>query len=171
MRSTVFQKSMWSPERSKNVVSHVAIYPASHYIVPRDKMQKALTEIRDEMEERVAYFKANDKLIEAQRIMERTNYDMEMLTEIGFSQGNRKLFPCSFGQGLRAAVLIPCLTIFRMIFCCSWTSLMLPCRRFAECMRGIRQERRIWWIMDSACLLPLITARLPLMSFTANSIR
>ena len=70
----------------KNVVSHVAIYPASHYIVPRDKMQKALTEIRDEMEERVAYFKANDKLIEAQRIMERTNYDME-LTEIGFCKG------------------------------------------------------------------------------------
>ena len=71
----------------KNVVSHVAIYPASHYIVPRDKMQKALTEIRDEMEERIAYFKANDKLIEAQRIMERTNYDMEMLTEIGFCKG------------------------------------------------------------------------------------
>ena len=71
----------------KNVVSHVAIYPASHYIVPRDKMQKALTEIRDEMEERVAYFKANDKLIEAQRIMERTSYDMEMLTEIGFCKG------------------------------------------------------------------------------------
>ena len=71
----------------KNVVSHVAIYPASHYIVPRDKMQQALCEIRDEMEERVAYFKQNDKLIEAQRIMERTNYDMEMLTEIGFCKG------------------------------------------------------------------------------------
>ena len=71
----------------KNVVSHKAIYPASHYIVPREKMQQALVEIRDEMEERVAYFKANDKLIEAQRIMERTNYDMEMLTEIGFCKG------------------------------------------------------------------------------------
>ena len=71
----------------KNVVSHVAIYPASHYIVPRDKMQQALCQIREEMEQRVAYFKANDKLIEAQRIMERTNYDMEMLTEIGFCKG------------------------------------------------------------------------------------
>ena len=71
----------------KNVVSHVAIYPASHYIVPREKMQQALGEIREEMEQRVAYFKANDKLIEAQRIMERTNYDMEMLTEIGFCKG------------------------------------------------------------------------------------
>ena len=71
----------------KNVVSHVAIYPASHYIVPREKMQQALVEIRQEMEERVAYFKAHDKLIEAQRILERTNYDMEMLTEIGFCKG------------------------------------------------------------------------------------
>ena len=50
-------------------------------------MQQALGEIREEMEQRVAYFKANDKLIEAQRIMERTNYDMEMLTEIGFCKG------------------------------------------------------------------------------------
>ena len=50
-------------------------------------MQQALCQIREEMEQRVAYFKANDKLIEAQRIMERTNYDMEMLTEIGFCKG------------------------------------------------------------------------------------
>ena len=71
----------------KNVVSHVAIYPASHYIVPREKMQDALVEIRREMDERVQWFKANDKLIEAQRIAERTNYDMEMLTEIGFCKG------------------------------------------------------------------------------------
>ena len=71
----------------KAVVSHVAIYPASHYIVPRDKMQRALQEIREEMDERVQYFKQNDKYIEAQRILERTNYDMEMLTEIGFCKG------------------------------------------------------------------------------------
>lgn len=71
----------------KNVVSHVAIYPASHYIVPRDKMQAALQEIREEADQRVAYFKGENKLIEAQRIAERTNYDMEMLTEIGFCKG------------------------------------------------------------------------------------
>ncbi len=71
----------------KNVVSHVAIYPASHYIVPREKMQAALQDIRREMDERVQWFKANDKLIEAQRIAERTNYDIEMLTEIGFCKG------------------------------------------------------------------------------------
>ena len=71
----------------KNIVTHVAIYPASHYIVPADKMAAAMEEIRRECDERVAYFKAHDKLIEAQRIAERTNYDLEMLSEIGFCKG------------------------------------------------------------------------------------
>ena len=71
----------------KNVVSHVAIYPASHYIVPPEKMAAAIDEIRRESEERVAYFKERGKLIEAQRIAERTNYDIEMMQEIGFCKG------------------------------------------------------------------------------------
>ena len=68
-------------------LKHAAIYPASHYIVPREKMQKAIQELEEELEERVKYFKENDKLIEAQRIEQRTNYDMEMLQEIGFCKG------------------------------------------------------------------------------------
>lgn len=68
-------------------LKHVAIYPASHYIVPREKMMRALKEIEDEMHARVAYFKENDKLIEAQRIEQRTMYDIEMLGEIGFCKG------------------------------------------------------------------------------------
>lgn len=71
----------------KRVLSHAIIYPASHYIVPRDKMEVALSDIREEMEQRVKYFKEHDKLIEAQRIAERTNYDIEMLQEIGFCKG------------------------------------------------------------------------------------
>ncbi len=71
----------------KAVVSHVAIYPASHYIVPHDKMLLALEEIRQEMEQRVAYFEAEGKLLEAQRIRQRTTYDMEMLQEIGMCKG------------------------------------------------------------------------------------
>ncbi len=71
----------------KNVVTHVAIYPASHYIVPPEKMRAAIEEIRGEADERVAYFKENGKLIEAQRIAERTNYDIEMMQEIGFCKG------------------------------------------------------------------------------------
>ncbi len=71
----------------KAELKHVAIYPASHYIVPREKMQKALHEIEEEMEERVKYFESKGKLIEAQRIRERTRYDVELLGEIGFCKG------------------------------------------------------------------------------------
>ena len=71
----------------KNVVSHVAIYPASHYIVPRERLLAGIEELRRECDERVEYFKANNKLIEAQRIAERTAYDIEMLQEIGFCKG------------------------------------------------------------------------------------
>ena len=68
-------------------LKHAAIYPASHYIVPREKLNKAIHELEDELAERVKYFKENDKLVEAQRIEQRTNYDMEMLQEIGFCKG------------------------------------------------------------------------------------
>ena len=68
-------------------LKHIAIYPASHYIVPKEKMDKAIRDIEQEMEQRVAYFKEEGKLIEAQRIEQRTRYDMEMLQEIGFCKG------------------------------------------------------------------------------------
>ena len=71
----------------KSDLSHIAIYPASHYIVPDDKKEQALQNILAEMEERVKYFKENDKLIEAQRIRQRTEYDVEMLREIGVCKG------------------------------------------------------------------------------------
>ena len=71
----------------RRFVDHVAIYPASHYVTPRDKMEEALEDIRTEMEARVKYFEENNKLIEAQRIRQRTEYDMEMLREIGFCSG------------------------------------------------------------------------------------
>ena len=71
----------------KTLLSHIAIYPASHYIVPQDKMEQALAELRREMEERVEYFTENGKLIEAQRIRQRTEYDIEMLREIGMCKG------------------------------------------------------------------------------------
>lgn len=71
----------------KALLRHAAIYPASHYIVSRDKMQEALAEIERELEERLEYFRENGKLLEAQRIEQRTRYDMEMLNEIGFCTG------------------------------------------------------------------------------------
>ena len=71
----------------KNVVSHVAVYPASHYVISRDKLEDALEEIGSEMIERVEEFTAQGKLLEAQRIQQRTMYDMEMLRETGFCKG------------------------------------------------------------------------------------
>lgn len=71
----------------KNVLEHVAIFPNSHYVVPPEKMERAIKDIEKELEEQVAYFKSEDKLIEAQRIGERTNFDMEMLRETGFCSG------------------------------------------------------------------------------------
>ena len=71
----------------KNVVKHVAIFPASHYIVSPEKMQAGLKRISEEMDEQVKKFTQEGKLIEAQRIAQRTNYDMEMLTEVGMCKG------------------------------------------------------------------------------------
>lgn len=71
----------------KNVLSHVAVYPASHYVVSPEKMEKALEKINAEMENQVAEFEKAGKLIEAQRIRQRTEYDMEMLRETGFCKG------------------------------------------------------------------------------------
>ncbi|MCQ2419100.1 MAG: excinuclease ABC subunit UvrB [Clostridia bacterium] len=72
---------------AERVINHVAIYPASHYVTTPDKMQRAILKIEQEMEEREAWFKANDKLLEAQRIRQRTMFDIEMLQEIGFCTG------------------------------------------------------------------------------------
>ena len=68
-------------------LNHIAIFPASHYVVSQDKIKKACDNIEKEMEERVRFFKGEDKLIEAQRIAERTNFDVEMLRETGFCSG------------------------------------------------------------------------------------
>ena len=72
---------------AERYVDHVAIYPASHYVASREKLQRAMLEIQRECDEQVAWFRAHDKLIEAQRIAQRTAYDLEMLTEIGFCNG------------------------------------------------------------------------------------
>ena len=69
------------------VLDHVAVYPASHYVATKDKMDAAITEIRRECDEQVKFFKENEKLLEAQRIAQRTNYDIEMMQELGYCTG------------------------------------------------------------------------------------
>ena len=71
----------------RSELNHVAIFPASHYVVPMEKIREAVRDIEEELEERVRYFKSEDKLLEAQRISERTNFDIEMLKETGFCSG------------------------------------------------------------------------------------
>ena len=71
----------------KNVLNHVAIFPASHYVVSKENMERATKAIEEELEERIRYFKSEDKLMEAQRISERTNFDIEMMRETGFCSG------------------------------------------------------------------------------------
>ena len=68
-------------------LNHIALYPASHYVVPMERIMEASKAIEKEMEEQVAYFKSEDKLLEAQRISERTNFDLEMMKETGFCSG------------------------------------------------------------------------------------
>ena len=71
----------------KSTLEHIAIFPASHYVVAPDKMERAIQTIEEELEERIQYFKSEDKLLEAQRISERTHFDIEMLRETGFCSG------------------------------------------------------------------------------------
>ena len=71
----------------KSTLSHVAIYPASHYVISPDKMERSVVQILEEMEERVKWFEERGKLLEAQRIRQRTEYDVEMLRETGFCKG------------------------------------------------------------------------------------
>ena len=68
-------------------IDHIAIYPASHYVASKEKLERAMEEIRKECDAQVVWFRENNKLLEAQRIAQRTNYDLEMLTEIGFCTG------------------------------------------------------------------------------------
>ena len=73
--------------RAVCTLEHVVIFPASHYVVPKEKINAAVENIKDELEERITFFKKEDKLVEAQRIAERTNFDIEMLQETGFCSG------------------------------------------------------------------------------------
>ena len=73
--------------KAKSTLTHFAIFPASHYVIPRDKLVRAASTIEAELEEQVKFFKSEDKLIEAQRINERTRFDLEMLLETGFCSG------------------------------------------------------------------------------------
>ena len=78
------------------ILNHVAIYPASHYVTTKEKMAAAIERIREECDERVRFFEAQNRLIEAQRIRQRTDYDIEMMQELGYCSGLLDYFPKDF---------------------------------------------------------------------------
>ena len=100
----------------KALLSHAAIYPASHYIVPHEKLEDALKEIDEEMEERVRFFNENGQLIEAQRIRQRTEYDIEMLREIGTCKGVENYSRVSLAQSARKCAIDPARLFPRRLF-------------------------------------------------------
>src|SRR5690606_10410847 len=68
-------------------VPRVTIYPKSHYVTPKDNLSRAIETIREELKERLVFFRENDKLLEAQRIEQRTRYDLEMMQQLGYTNG------------------------------------------------------------------------------------
>ena len=98
-------------------LAHISIYPATHFATSKGVIEEAISEINLELEERIRYFKENDKLLEAQRIKERVNYDIEMMREIGYCSGIENYSRILDGRE-KGANLILCLIIFRLIICC-----------------------------------------------------
>ena len=96
---------------------HVMIFPNSHYVTQNEKMERALVTIEEELKERIKYFKDNNKLIEAQRIEERTNFDLEMLKETGFCQGIENYSRHISRKVTTEVHHLHFLTIFQRIFC------------------------------------------------------
>ena len=135
------------PER---VVQHVAIYPASHYVASKEKMARAMHDIEEEMWQQVKFFESHDKLLEAQRIRQRTQYDLEMLSEIGFCTGIENYSRVIAG---RAPGTPP------TISCCSWTRATSRCRRCARCTTATTPASRVLLITASACRQRTITDR------------
>ena len=125
------------------VRNHISIFPASHYVTNGDDMKLVAKSIKAELKERLQWFRDNGKLLEAQRLEQRTNYDIEMMMEIGYLQRNRELLPSSEFPGARGSDRTPCWTIFRRgIFSPLSTSLTPCCLSFGPCTTGDRARKQ-----------------------------
>ena len=144
MRSTGLQKLTCLPVRSNVSWLTCGIFPASHYVVPMEQIQKAANAIEEELEERVEYFKSEDKLLEAQRISERTNFDIEMMKETGFCSGIENYSRHLSRSCTRTAALYTFWTISVMIFFLLLMSLTKRFHRSVPCMQEIRTANRPW---------------------------
>ena len=132
--------------------SHAAIFPATHYVTGRDKLEASIGDIEADMQKRVAEFNAENKLLEAQRIAQRTEYDIEMMREIGYCQGIENYSRYFDGRK-------PGQPPFTLLDYFPDDFLMLPCRRYAACTRAIIRAKRSLWNTGSACRRRLTTGR------------
>ena len=141
----------------KRALSFACIFPASHYVVAPEKMKHAIVEIEEELKQQVAYFKENDKLLEAQRIRERTEFDMEMLQETGFCSGieNYSRILAGMKPGATPNTLLNFFDGDYLIIV-DESHITLPQVRG---MYAGDRSRRHWLIMDSVCRQRWITVR------------
>lgn len=142
----------------KDELKHVAIFPASHYVVDKENINRAVKAIEEELEERVKEFKRQDKLLEAQRIAERTNFDIEMMKETGFCSGieNYSRHLAGLAPGQAPYTLID---YFPDDFVIMIDESHKTIPQIGGMYSGISRESRRWWIMDSVFLLRKTTAR------------
>jgi excinuclease ABC subunit B len=141
------------PER---ILQHVAIYPASHYVTTKEKMERAIEEIRRECEERVAWFTERGKLLEAQRIAQRTGFDVEMMQELGYCSGIENYSRIISGRapGSAPMTLIDYFPKDYILFV-DESHVTLP--RCGPCTGATGRARRRSSSTDSACPRPLTT--------------
>lgn len=134
------------------------IFPSSHYVTPRDKVARAIEGIRKEFEERMAWFEQHDKLLEAQRLAQRTKFDLEMLEETGFVKGieNYSRYLTNREPGEQPATL---LDYFPDDFCYLLMKATSHCRKFVACTMVIARARKYWLTTGFGCQVHLIIVR------------
>ena len=139
-------------------LNHIAIYPASHYVTPKEKMDAAIGEIYRELEERVAFFDGQQQLVEAQRIRQRTMYDMEMMQELGYCSGIENYSRVISGRpaGSPPMTLLDYFPKDFLLFI-DESHVTLP--QVRAMYNGDRARKTPWWTTASACPAPLTTAR------------
>ena len=136
----------------------IPIWPATHYVTPKEKMDAAVQEIYKELEERVAFFQANNQLIEAQRIKQRTMYDVEMMQELGYCTGIENYSRVIEGRA-PGSPPTPCWTTSPRTSFFSSTRATSPFPRCGPCTTATRPARPLWWTTASACPAPSTTGR------------
>ena len=144
-------------------VPRLTVYPSSHYVTPKERIDHAVAQIRDELRERLAELRSREKLLEAQRLEQRTTFDLEMMMEVGYCAGIENYSRYLSGRE-PASPRRACSTTCRRARCSWWTRATSPCRRSGPCTRATARARRRWSSTGSACPRRSTTVRCGSMS-------